>query len=257
MASGLITPIAVAMVYATDGYVQKNWSPKNLLVIFVLLITAAAGYFTMPYVPGHNFLHAQNMTEMLKTTIRIMDWPLADHKLHMGLLWLPTLITMPLLLFTRRFTRCDLLMFGCFIWTGAQVLALAFGRGHDLFEVSSQYTDILLPGLAGNAWFVIRATEVFFIGQKFNFAVKIVGFLFFAALFFSYKKRFPNDIETMKNDRAMRLIQTQNVRLYLKTRDRQHLEKPRMHIPYPNSENFQKILDQPGLMEILPQSVLH
>lgn len=255
MASGLITPIAVAMVYAADSFTKKRWSPKTLLTISGLIMISATGYLTMPYVAGHNFLHAQNMSEMFKTTIRIMGWPLTDHKLYIGLLWLPTLVSIPILLFTRRFTRCDLLMFGCFTWTGAQVLALAYGRGHELFDVSSRYTEILQLGLAGNAWFVIRSTEEF--GQKSGIAIRIIALLFFAGLFFSHAQRFPRDFETMKNDRATRLIQTKNVHLYLKTRDKKTLEKPRMQIPYPNPENFQKILDHKGLMKVLPQSVLN
>ncbi len=38
MASGLITPIAVAMVYAADSFTKKRWSPKNLLTISVLIM---------------------------------------------------------------------------------------------------------------------------------------------------------------------------------------------------------------------------
>ncbi|GLU55302.1 hypothetical protein [Dyadobacter frigoris] len=242
MASGLVTPIAIAIVYAADGYTQKNWSPKKLLVISILLIIAATGYFTMPYVAGHNFLHAQNMTEMVKTTIRVMGWPLTDHKLYIGLMWLPTLITIPVLLSNRRFTRFDLLMFGCFIWTGAEVLALAYGRGHALFDVSSRYTEILHLGLAGNAWFVIRPTEEFFSGQKSKIAITIVALLFFAALFFSHAQRFPLDIVTMKNDRAIRLIQTKNVHLYLKTRDKKPSKNPGCISPIQIQKTFKRYL---------------
>lgn len=257
MASGLITPIAVAMVYAADSFIKKSWPPKNLLILSILVLIAATGYFTMPYVAGHSFLHARNAMEMIKTTIRIMGWPLTDRKLYIGLLWLPTLISMPVLLFIRRFTRSDLLMFGCFIWTGAAVLALAYGRGHELFDVSSRYTEILLLGLAGNAWFVIRSTEEFFIGQKPGIAIRIIAIVFFTTLFFSHAQRFPKDIEKMKNDRVIRLIQTQNVRSYLKTGDKQILKKPGTQIPYPTSERLQQILDQPGLMNVLPKSVLN
>ncbi|MBE9462221.1 hypothetical protein ACFP1I_13360 [Dyadobacter subterraneus] len=255
MASGLITPIVVAIVYSVDGYIKKSWSVKSLVIIFILIMIPATGYLTMPYVAGHHFLHAQNITEMVKTTIRIMGWPLTDHKLYIGLLWLPVLIIIPVLLMSRRFTRCDLLMFGCFIWTGAQVLALAYGRGHELFEVSSRYTDLLQLGLAGNAWFVIRAAEIFGQNRKSLMAFRILAIIFFGALFFSHAQRLPRDIETMKNDRAIRLIQTKNIQLYLKTRDEKILKKPRMQISYPNPEKFKTILDDPGLLKVLPESL--
>ncbi|MCF0056102.1 hypothetical protein [Dyadobacter sp. CY356] len=257
MASGLITPVAVAMVYAADGYIKRDFSLKKVIMMVMLVVIAATGYMTMPYIAGHNFLHAQNMTEMVKTTIRIMGWPLIDKKLYIGVLWLPALITIPVLLFTRRFTRFDLLMFGCFIWTGAQVLALAYGRGHELFDISSRYTEVLHLGLAGNAWFVIRATEGFFTEKKAGIFVRIIGLIFFAALFISHAKRFPRDIVTMKEDHAIRIIQTKNVFLYLKTHDKQHLVKPRLHIPYPKAERLQTILDDPELLKVLPQSVLN
>jgi hypothetical protein len=251
MASGLITPIAVAFVYSLNNYVQQRWSARTLVMFAILFLIGITGYITMPNIAAHHFLHAQNMTEMIKTTIRIMGWPLTDHKLYIGLLWLPTLITIPAMLVNRRFKRIDLLMFGCFIWTGAQVLALAYGRGHELYDVASRYTEILLLGLAGNAWFVIRATEEFTTHRKARISLHIVAFTFFSAIFYSHAQRLPRDLEAMKMDHELRLIQTNNVYLYLKTGDKRVLEKPRMHIPYPNVEGFRNILDHTGVRKLL------
>ena len=252
MASGLITPIAVAIVYGVNGYLLGTWSVKKLPAILVLLLISLIGFITIPYVEGHQVLRAQNITEMFKTTIRIMGWPLTAHKLYIGLLWLPALITIPVLLSQRRFTRCDLLMSGCFIWTGAQILALAYGRGHELHDVPSRYTEILQLGLAGNAWFVVRSTEEFCIRRNAGIIIRLIALTFFASVFLSHLRRFPRDLAAMKKDLEMRLIQTKNVHSYLQTRDKRILQKPSMQIPYPNPEGLQKILDDPTVQNVLP-----
>lgn len=252
MASGLLTPAAVALVYLIVAMAQKNRGARSLFLIALFGLSALVGLLTMPHVAGHNFLHAQNITEFVKTCIRIMGWPLTAHKLYIGLMWLPSLITLPTMISRQKCTKADILMAGCFLWTGMQVLALAFGRGHDLFDVSSRYTEVLLLGLAGNAWFVLRAVEIFGTNPKAKIALAAIASVFFWGIFISHKQRAKSDLLVMKLDHQTRMIQTKNVSEYLRTANPAVLQQPRLHIPYPKADNFQKILDQPGIRDVLP-----
>jgi hypothetical protein len=252
MASGLLTPAAVAVVYCLQAYWIKKWTSSTFLMIGLLLILALSGYLTMPYVAGHQVLRAKNLTELFTTIIRVFGWPLTDRKLYIGILWLPALIIVPTMVKRRLINRCDLLMTGCFVWTGMQVLALSYGRGSALYTVSSRYTDVLLLGLAANAWFVLRATEAFHSNDRIKTGLKIIAVIFFSAIFISYKRRYADDISIMKSEKETRLIQTKNVYGYLKTRDKALLQQPPMHIPYPNAKRMQDLLDNPRLPPVLP-----
>lgn len=252
MASGLLTPVALAVVYFLDGYIRQKWPIKTLLVIPALLTIAVTGYLTMPYVEAHNVFHAQNITEMYKTTIRIMGWPLTARKLYIGLVWLPALIVIPTRLIHKKFGRCDLLMTGCFAWAGFQIVALAYGRGHNMYEVGSRYTEVLHLGLAANAWFILRSTEGLGSSRRTRIGLQIVALTFFLAIFVSYTKRVDPDLREMRENHETRLTQTRNVSLYLKTRDKTALQKTGTQIPYPNPERLQQMLDNPALLRILP-----
>ena len=141
-------------------------------------------------------------------------------------------------------------MAGCFVWSTLQAVAVAYGRGHIAGDVVSRYTDVLSLGVAGNAWFIIRATEVFNPAGKFKHTFKIIAVLFFAAFFVSHKKRFRLDIIAMKKSRELRALQQNNVYNYLETGDVKHLQ--RGDIPYPDPVRLQKLLDNPAIKKMLP-----
>lgn len=250
MASGLLTPVAVAAVYSLHWLMAKKKHLQTIIIIVVLAGITVTAYLTMPYNPGHDFLHAQNFAEFSKALIRVLGWPLTARKLITIVFWLPSAAILITFLVKKKLSRTDVLMSGCFIWSALQAVAIAYGRGHEPGDVLSRYTDLLSLGLAGSAWFIVRATEVFNPVGRFRYTFKIIAILFFAAFFVSHKKRFRPGINSMKKSKELRTIQETNVYGYLRTGDAHYLQQG--NIPYPDANRLQMLLDNQGIRQALP-----
>lgn len=250
-ASGLLTSMAVTVVYLLNSFIRARHSSKSFLMIVTLLTMSLIAYFTMPVVNGHYLLHAETLWEFIKSAIRIMGWPLRGSQLHIGLMWLPSLITIPILILRRKIVHIDLLMIGCFVWTGMQIAALAYGRGHEILHMPSRYSEVLLLGLAGNSWFILRLPDTF--GKTIRtrkFLVVLVA-AFYSATFISLIQRTKGDFKTMKEERERRITQTSNVCQYLASKNFTLLNKTGFQLPYPNPTKLQQFLDDPQLQKVL------
>ncbi|GAB2772858.1 hypothetical protein GCM10027275_14750 [Rhabdobacter roseus] len=253
LASGLLTPLAVAAVYGSRALVQRQMTFKSMGFILLLVLMAALAYWTMPYNMGHQALRAENATEFMEAVIRVMAWPFSEDNLRYGVMWLPALVALPMLLGRRLMGKTDLLMLGCLVWTAMQGMALAYGRGHNLLHLPPRYTDFLLLGLAANTWFVLRAPEVLGDRTGTRWGLRFAALFFICALLNSYKKHTKNDHKIMRKEHEIRLIQTENVEAYLKAGDPSVLDKPGFQIPYPDHKRLQHMLDDPGLRKVLPK----
>ncbi|MCF2490237.1 hypothetical protein [Dyadobacter sp. CY347] len=251
LASGLLTPLAVISIYLARAYFQRFISGNVVILMVILLVMAVSAYLTMPRVEEHYILHATNFSEFASTMLRLMGWPLRGSKLFIGVMWLPGLFFVLRLLFLRQqISKTDLLMFGCLAWTAMQIVALAYGRGHDSTHMPPRYAEVLLLGLAANSWFVLRLASI--PGKPLaRKAILAVVAVFFVAVFFSYIQRSVLDFRVLKEERVRRLTQTENVRNYLATKDFSTINKPGFQIPYPEPKRLQMILNDPLLQEIL------
>jgi len=250
-ASGLLTSMAVAVVYLLGSFIRARFSSKSFLMVITLLTMSLIAYFTMPVVDGHYLLHAETLWEFIKSAIRIMGWPLRGSQLHIGLMWLPSLIAIPLLILRRQIVRIDLLMIGCFVWTGMQIAALAYGRGHEILHMPSRYSEVLLFGLAGNSWFIIRLPDTFGKTKRIRKLLVVLGAAFYSATFIGFMQRTKGDFKTLKEERERRITQTSNVCQYLASNNFTLLNKTGFQLPYPNPTKLQQILDDPQLQKVL------
>jgi hypothetical protein len=249
MASGLLTPLVAAGIYVLHFWMLPVKRFKAMLVISILLLLVILAYFIMPYNAGHDMLHAQNGKEFILAFIRHVGWPLRARKLFIGLIWLPGAIILFRFAILRRLTNTDILMAGCFIWSTLQAAAMAYGRGHELGEVISRYTDLLTLGLAGNAWFVLRWIETTDLKPKWRYLPACLAIFFFAVLFLSLIQRFTAGINSMRRSYESRSLQQRNVGQYLRTGDNVHLQHG--NIPYPDPVRLQQLLDNPALRKAL------
>ena len=250
-ASGLLTCMTIAVIYLLRCFIKGSVNLKSGLVILIVLLISCIAYYTMPVVAGHHSLHAENTWEFIKAAVRIMGWPLRGSQLHIGLMWLPSLIVIPVLILRRQIANIDLLMIGCFVWTGMQAAALAYGRGHEIVHMPSRYSEVLLLGLAGNSWFVLRLPEAFGKSIQIRRPLYVLVTLFFCAVFINFTQRTVGDFKILKEERVRRVTQTANVCGYLKSKDISFLSKTGFQEPYPNPKRLQEFLDDPELQKIL------
>ncbi|MBE9463519.1 hypothetical protein ACFP1I_11365 [Dyadobacter subterraneus] len=251
MASGIMTPFAVASVYIFHAYLGKKQA-KTILFISILLITALVGYLTIPPMPGHEIFKAHSVKELFTTFLLMESWPFKVRYWAALMLWIPTCIALPYLIHHKNFTRYDLLMAGCLLWSLLQAFATSYGRGHDLNSVTSRYADFLCIGLTANAWFALRLPILFYKRSGINFALTLVSILFFTVFFKGHFARRKDDIIDMQNRHKMGLIQIKNVSEYLRTGNQSTLQKPAFQIPYPDPVRLKQMLDNPALRSSLP-----
>jgi hypothetical protein len=131
-------------------------------------------------------------------------------------------------------------MAGCFVWSLCQALAIGYGRGQELTEVASRYTELFSLGLIGNAWFVIRAVEILS-----NRWFQILLPTFFGIFLYGHITHYSSDMHDIRRNYRLSLIQTANVSMYLKTKNKTYLQQPKWQIPYPDPVPFAAAPGQP------------
>ena len=257
MASGLLTPLGVAGVYGVNWYTNRSSRGRTAVFILMLISCAIVGYASIPYVPGHQMLRATSIDEFMKAITKVFSWPSRANGWAALPLWLPALIGIPSLLIRKNLGRIDILMIGCFLWTTAQALAIGYGRGHDLDQVTSRYSDLLTPGLISSSWFALRGVSTFNLPEFFRLFMTTVAVIFYVTFFRIQISRFRADMIDMKKHYQLSLIQTANVSSYLRTQDKAALDKRGFEIPYPNNDRLKLLLDNKVIREILPGSLYH
>jgi len=251
MASGILTPLAVSGVLILYWLDQHDRKYLHLFPVAALIIMAIIGYADIPHILAHDIYRARNFSEWIHSALRILSWPTGPHSWIAAPLWLPGAITIPILLRKKKLCKSDLFMAGCFMWSFAQALAIAFGRGQELTAIPSRYTDLLSIGLIGNAWFALRFTEQYE-KQKWQ---KHIMLAIFPLFFNGHKKRFEFDLIDMKRIHKYSVIQTRNVTKYYETHNPAYLQQPTMHIPYPDSVRLKNLLDNPTIKKLLPSEI--
>ncbi|WP_229214224.1 hypothetical protein [Dyadobacter flavalbus] len=251
MASGILTPLAVAGVYVLHSLDKHERAMKNLLFAAALVIVAGLAYMQIPHIAAHNMYRARSISEWTHSFLRILSWPVGPHNWIAAPLWSPGLIAVPFLIKHKRLCKSDLFMAGCYMWSFAQAMAIAYGRGQELSSVPSRYTELLSIGLVANAWFALRYIEEY---KKPKWQKYIILALF-PLFFHGHKKRFKFDMKDIQRVHEYSVIQTDNVTSYLQTHNPVYLQQPAMHIPYPDSVRLKKLLDNHTIRKLLPPEI--
>lgn len=248
MASGILTPLAVAGVYALQGLLKQKLNWKHLGLALVLLGISAAGYAIMPQIEANQIYRSRSISEITRALRFILAWPDSEGWPAAIALWIPALAMVPWLLRNRTLNRADLFMAGCVMWSLAQAFAIAYGRGQSMGSVSSRYTELFTIGLIGNAWFAARFIDISIKNRR----IAWLGAIFFAVFIVGHVTRHKRDMQNVYESHNLSLKQESNVRKYLKTGDRSVLVRRQFEIPYPDSVRLRSLLDNPTIRRILP-----
>lgn len=248
MASGILTPLAVAGVYVLRSISEREVNVKHAVLAVVLVALAGLGYSIMPKIEANHIFRARSIGELFSALRYILAWPVSKSWPAAIVLWLPAFAMVPWLLRKRDLTPTDLFMAGCVMWSFAQTIAIAYGRGQSMLSVSSRYTELFTLGLIGNAWFAARFIEIF----RKNWRIAWLGAVFFVVFVMGHITRKNSDMRAVRQTHGLSLKQDANVRKYLKTHDPAALVQPQFEIPYPDSIRLRSLLDNPVLRGILP-----
>lgn len=252
MASGMMTPLAATLIYGLHWYIKGKQPTRSALFISILFLISIAGYLTLPPQSAHEIFRARSLSELLNGFLLIESWPFKVRNWTALLFWLPTCMTLPFLIYRKTFTRYDLLMTGCLLWSVLQAIATSYGRGHDLNIITSRYADFICFGLTACAWFSLRITELFPRNLRIQLLTIVVSISFFTTLYKAHRLRKADDFIDMQNRHKMALVQIKNVNDYLRTGDSTALQKPAFQIPYPDAVRLKTLLNNPALRSVLP-----
>ncbi|WP_353719166.1 hypothetical protein [Dyadobacter sp. 676] len=248
MASGILTPLAAAGVYALQGIQRRRVDRRHMVLAVLLAGLSVVGYSIMPQIEANQIYRSRSIPEMWRAMQYILAWPFSKSWAAAAALWIPALGMVPWLLRVRRLTPADMFMAGCVMWSLVQAIAIAYGRGQEMNGVSSRYTELFTPGLIGNAWFAARFIQINIMTRR----IAWLGMVFFFLLMMGHVIRLSNDMRAVYRSYELSLKQESNVRKYLKTGDASVLVQPRFEIPYPDSVRLRGLLDNPTLRNILP-----
>lgn len=248
MASGILTPLAAAGVYALQGFQKRQLNWKHVAFAAVLIGLSVAGYFLMPQIEANHIYRSRNVVELRKALRYILAWPVLKSWPAAIALWAPAVVMVPWFLRNRTLSRADLFMAGCVMWSLAQTLAIAYGRGQAMQTVSSRYTELFTIGLIGGAWFAARFMEI----TLKHWYITWIGAVFFVVFIRGHVTRRDLEMHNVRTSYGLSLKQESNVRKYLKTGDPSALVQPQFEIPYPDSVRLRSLLDNPTLRHILP-----
>ncbi|MCW2002392.1 hypothetical protein FHY30_001085 [Xanthomonas arboricola] len=255
MASGLLTPVAAAVTYALAAWLLPGRRWPSVLAIGLLLAIAVLAYKSMPVIPEHAAMRAQSALELFGGLTRVLSWPVRGMHVPSLLVWLPGVLGLGLTLYARQAGKTDITMAGLLAWGGLQAAAIAYGRGHDLVELSPRYTEILIPGLFANTWFAIRLVQLrhAFPTLLQRGAYAVAG-LFMLTLFGGWAERFHIDMGALHARHEATEAQAQSVLYYVASKDDVTLQSGRLPLPYPNSQRLHQLLQDPYLLQALSGS---
>ena len=256
MASGMLTPIAAAGVYMLARYSNRTRMPATeIAMVLVLLALAILSYSTTPVMEGHRELMAVDAREIVDASTHMLGFPADGYHWTFLWLWLPGVCGLLVRVHRRDLEVSDFIMASLLGWSGVQAIAVAYGRGHGLVEVTSRYTELMTPGLVASTWFIVRALELGWRSEAMRL-VTAIGCAGSLAIFATgHVVRFEGDMRYMEERHALTGIQIYNVRRYLITGDTAALNQPRLHIPHYNPGRLQTLLDDEVLRATLPLEI--
>jgi len=251
VASGLLTPASVIMLILIKSYNERKLSSSSIALVVILLAISVLAYLGIPPTPAHKTLRAKSIPEFLQTVCHLMGWPLRGSNPYHAVLWIPGAVMVTLQFIRRRFTQIDLLFVGCLAWSAMQIIALAYARGNNLtHHMPPRYTEVLLLGLAGNSWFVLKIPSLATNARHRAFGWGLLT-IFHVAVIFTYIQRGVLDLRILKEETLRRLTQTDNVCQYISTHEFSAIKKVGTQIPYPDPKRLQLMLDDPDLKRVL------
>jgi hypothetical protein len=251
LASGVVALLAGVVVLLLRRLLGLNGGRFPFLAVLLPLVLVASVVYFTPTILGHAALKAHSSGQFLGAFLAVAAWP--------GQYFPFLVIQLPFLLFVGLFLRGKLMrsesqwfLLALGVWLFGQYALLAYGRavGHD----ASRYLDFFSIGLLLNAACAAVLIRHFSERPIALRRLALATWLLVVAIGLSIEAA--PMLRSLAEKREVSLASEVNTRAYLVTREEAHLlDKPYLHVPYPNSARLKGILDQPTIRAILPANL--
>ncbi len=252
--SGIFAPAAAALLGLLLYVRGTRRTAKQLLAAAILGSTAMLGLMLTPSLANHECMKAASFFQFLEAWMKALGWPVS------GDFWGALLVVLPgvvlgVVMLRKRPSADDRRWFllALVVWTLMQTAGIAYARAPA--PRMSRYQDLFALGVMANfacALALVRDA----LPRRLRFA-PLGAALWAAAILLCLAvyadRRLPAQLSE-RRDTAR--AQESNVRAYLATGDFRHLaDKPRFHVPYPESEPLAAFLAPPEIRAILPANL--
>jgi hypothetical protein len=246
IASGVLAILAASCIMTIQLLIKQRSGAREFWALGLLLLAAAIMIACTNFVPANQQLKANGGMQFLLGFLKSASWPLP---IGVAIVQLPIAV-LAYSCIVRRLPRTHLCWplvgIGTFIWL--QIASLAYGRVGGV--TSSRYLDVLSVSLALNfiafVFLVKRTSSVrrVWVGLLTAWAIAIGIGLAVAT------KQAMRDASERKQ---LYQLEIKNIDAYL-AGDRLALrDKPLFHIPYPQAERLEHLLDDHMVIGILPR----
>ena len=263
MASGVLASVAVIAVVILSYWRDHAHRIFTGATIAAMVVIAVVGLTIIPNIPYIDALHAKTPSEWYNALSMALMWPVPRFEsVHLTealrivpvvLIWLPSIIWLVRFACNRNAEPAELFAAGVVVWAALQALAIAQARGHDLVNVPSRYTDLLVMGTLANAWFALRLLRGVSASSAQHTAIIAAGGVFFVVVIWGFVRNTPTDMAAMRGRHGLVVAESANVESYLHTHDTRHfMELPGRMLSYPNAELLRGMLDDQVIRTMLP-----
>ncbi|WP_133125618.1 hypothetical protein [Xanthomonas prunicola] len=254
MANGVLTAFCCAGVLSLRSFTDAGIRIRAAILAVLMCLVGVIGYGLTPSPAYHAILKAQNIGEWISALWITSSWPMPP-AIGQVLLIAPVLIWLVQTGRQQKSTS-DLFFLGLNILGLLNSVAISYSRGHDLAEVTSRYTDTILPTSMAACYFAIRlATTNSVFGYRrslYRFLVCLAYFVVIGSLIMQSAAQLPK-----LRERAYFLrMSTLNTAYFLAGEDSAFQNKPHAHVPYPDPIRLAQSLRAKDQTNTLPTSVL-
>jgi len=251
LAAGLFVPAAVASLLLFACLTEPHrW--KEFIPAFIFLISLCAlAYAWVPHLAHHEAFMAKSFLDFFKKFGRSAAWPV-NNWLFSPIFWLPVMILAWRQISSRKvsgFFEQFLMALG--IWTLLQAAAFAYSRGW----MAVRYKDIMAMGSVANFAALLLLLRPLYNGVRRRAAI-VLGAVALVACVVSlaaFHWKLPPELLEMH---ILMGIEEENTARYVLTGDTSSLvDKPFLHIPYPNAQRLIAVLEDPLVRQILPAGI--
>lgn len=255
LASGLLLAPALAAIWLLRWYRSELPAAAAIAGIAAAAAVAGFGILILTPVAGHAVLETQGALDYFGALLSALSWPMPRNLVFAALLWWPSIEVARRAVLRRRVEAIDVYLLGLCVWVLLQSAAVAWARGHEMFVVSSRYTDTLAIGVLANAALGVRLLAAAHDGAKRRLlvAATAVAALFMVVGLVAHGAR--GGVTLVKRAKNAEQARTA-IRAFLAGQGSAAFEgKQPREISYPLPARLAALLDDPSVRAMMPSSV--